>query len=35
VKFDLLRLEEPVRREVLEAADWRRFDRGVVLGRRE
>ena len=31
MKFDLLRLEEPVRREVLAAADWRRFDRGVVL----
>lgn len=31
MKFDLLRLEEPVRREVLASADWRRFDRGVVL----
>ena len=31
MKFDLLRLEEPVRRAVLAAADWRRFDRGVVL----
>jgi CRP/FNR family cyclic AMP-dependent transcriptional regulator len=31
VKFDLLGLEEPVRREVLAVAAWRRFDRGVVL----
>ncbi|MGH3185872.1 MAG: Crp/Fnr family transcriptional regulator [Streptosporangiaceae bacterium] len=31
VKFDLLGLEEPVRREVLTVAAWRRFDRGVVL----
>ena len=31
MKFDLLRLGEPVRREVLAAAAWRRFDRGVVL----
>lgn len=31
MKFDLLGLEEPVRREVLAVAAWRRFDRGVVL----
>jgi CRP-like cAMP-binding protein len=31
VKLDLLGLEEPVRREVLAVAGWRRFDRGVVL----
>jgi CRP/FNR family cyclic AMP-dependent transcriptional regulator len=31
VKFDLLGLEDPVRREVLAVAAWRRFDRGVVL----
>jgi CRP/FNR family transcriptional regulator, cyclic AMP receptor protein len=31
VKFDLLGLEEPVRREVLAVAAWRRFNRGVVL----
>jgi len=31
VKFDLLGLEDPVRREVLAMAAWRRFDRGVVL----
>lgn len=31
MEFDLLRLEEPVRREVLAAAVSRRFDRGVVL----
>ncbi len=31
MKFDLLGLEEPVRREVLAVAVWRRFDRGVVL----
>ena len=31
MKFDLLRLEEPVRREVLAVAVWRHFDRGVVL----
>jgi len=31
VEFDLLGLEEPVRREVLAVAAWRRYDRGVVL----
>jgi CRP/FNR family transcriptional regulator, cyclic AMP receptor protein len=31
VKFDLLGLEEPVRRDVLAVAAWRRFDRGVLL----
>jgi hypothetical protein len=31
VKFDLPGLEEPVRREVLAVAAWRRFDRSVVL----
>src|SRR5215475_16227111 len=31
VRFDLLGLEEPVRREVLAVAAWRRFARGVVL----
>ena len=31
MKFDLLGLEDPVRREVLAVAAWRRFDRGVVL----
>jgi CRP-like cAMP-binding protein len=31
VEFDLLGLEDPVRREVLAVAAWRRFDRGVVL----
>jgi CRP/FNR family transcriptional regulator, cyclic AMP receptor protein len=31
VEFDLLRLEDPVRREVLAVAAWRRYDRGVVL----
>jgi CRP/FNR family transcriptional regulator, cyclic AMP receptor protein len=31
VKFDLLGLEDPVRREVLAVAAWRRFDRDVVL----
>ena len=31
MKFDLLGLEEPVRREVLAVAAWRRFDRGVAL----
>jgi CRP/FNR family transcriptional regulator, cyclic AMP receptor protein len=31
VRFDLLGLEDPVRREVLAVAAWRRFDRGVVL----
>lgn len=31
MKFDLLKLEEPVRSEVLAVAAWRHFDRGVVL----
>ena len=31
MKFDLLGLEDPVRRQVLAVAAWRRFDRGVVL----
>ena len=31
MKFDLLGLEDSVRREVLAVAAWRRFDRGVVL----
>lgn len=31
MKFDLLGLEDPVRREVLAVAAWRRFDRDVVL----
>lgn len=31
MKFDLLGLEEPVRRDVLAVAAWRRFDRGVVV----
>ena len=31
MEFDLLGLEEPVRREVLAVAAWRRYDRGVVL----
>jgi CRP-like cAMP-binding protein len=31
VEFDLLGLEDPVRREVLAVAAWRRYDRGVVL----
>ena len=31
MKFDLLGLEDQVRREVLAVAAWRRFDRGVVL----
>ena len=31
MEFDLLGLEDPVRREVLAVAAWRRFDRGVVL----
>jgi len=31
MKFDLLGLEDPVRREVLAVPAWRRFDRGVVL----
>ena len=31
MKFDLLGLEDQVRREVLAVATWRRFDRGVVL----
>ena len=31
MEFDLLGLEDPVRREVLAVAAWRRYDRGVVL----
>ena len=31
MRFDLLGLEEPVRREVLAAATLRRFGRGMVL----
>jgi len=31
VKFDLLGLDDAVRRDVVAVAGWRRFDRGVVL----
>ena len=31
MKFDLLGLDDAVRRDVVAVAGWRRFDRGVVL----